>query len=45
MKYNQTTIPVQEYTAPEAAVVELLSKEAALLGTSQLEDFDENIIL
>lgn len=45
MKYNKTNIPVQEYTAPEVAVVELVTKEASLFGASQIEDYDEIIIL
>lgn len=45
MKYNKTMISVQEYTAPEVEVVEMTTGEASLLSESQIEDFDENIIL
>lgn len=44
MKDNNNTFSVREYVAPEIAVVEL-SGENLMTGMSQLEDYNENIIL
>lgn len=44
MKYNKMLNSVQDYVAPQVTVVEL-SGENLMTGMSQLEDYNENIIL
>lgn len=44
MKYEKIDNSLKTYMVPEAVAVELMTEQATLIG-SQLEDYDENIIM